>query len=75
MPIGPTPIRSSHTPLITSGFRPTRVGGVVTRGKTRPSHFKKWVKKFSGIGDPYDYLASFKQVVRVEEVSDLHVLK
>ena len=75
VPIGPTPIRSSLTPLITLGFRPTGAGGVVTRGKTRPSHFQKWIKKFNGSGDPYDHLASFKQVVRVEEVSDLHVLK
>ena len=46
-----------------------------TRHKTRPSHFQKLVKKFSGSGDPYDHLASFRQVVRAEEVSDLHVLK
>ena len=26
-------------------------------------------------GDPYDQLASFRQVVRAEEVSDLHVLE
>ena len=46
-----------------------------TRHKTRPSHFQKWVKKFSGFGDPYDHLSSFRQVVRAEKVSDLHVLK
>ena len=47
----------------------------LTRNKTRPSHFQKWVKKFGGSGDPYDHLASFRQVVRAEELSDLHVLK
>ena len=46
-----------------------------TRHKTRPSHFQKRVKKFSGSGDFYDHLASFRQVVRAEEVSDPHVLK
>ena len=45
------------------------------RGKTRPSHFQKWVKKYNGARDPYDHLASFRQVVRAEEVTDLHVLK
>ena len=60
VPLGPTPKRSSLTPLITSGCRPTGAGGVVTRGKTRPSHFQKWVKKFNGLGDPYDHLASLR---------------
>ena len=49
--------------------------GAPMRGKTRPSHFQKWVKKYNGSGDPYDYLASFRQVVRAKEVTDLHVLK
>ena len=71
VPMGPTLIRSYYTPLITSGFRPTGASGVVTRSKTRPSHFQKWVKKFNGPRDPYDHLASFKKVVRVEEVSRL----
>ena len=31
--------------------------------KTRPSNFQKWVKKYNGLEDPYDHLASFKQVV------------
>ena len=46
-----------------------------TKNQTRPSHFQKWAKKFSGSGDPYDHLASFRQVLRAKEVSDLHVLK
>ena len=64
----------SITPLVTSGVK---LGGSMApnRHKTRPSHFQKWVKKFSGSGDPYDHLASFRQVVRAEEVSDPHVLK
>ena len=33
------------------------------------------MKRFNGLGDPYDHLASFRQVVRAEEVTDLHVLK
>ena len=28
--------------------------------EVRPSNFQKWVKKFNGLGDPYDHLASFK---------------
>ncbi|MFW8114824.1 hypothetical protein ACOIDR_28460, partial [Klebsiella pneumoniae] len=31
--------------------------------------------KFSGSGDPYDHLATFNQVVKAEEVTDIHVLK
>ena len=69
VPPRPIPSTPSHTPLITSGFRPGE-SMTPTRHKTRPSHFQKWVKKFSGSGDPYD-----RQVVRAEEVSDLHVLK
>ena len=40
--------------------------------KVRPSNFQKWVKKYNGSGDPYDHLASFKQVVRAEQVNDFH---
>ena len=42
--------------------------------KVRPSDFQKWVKKFNGSGDPYGHLASFKQVARVEQVTDLHTM-
>ena len=38
----------------------------------RLSNFQKWVKKFNGLGDPYDHLASFKQIARAEQVYDLH---
>ena len=30
------------------------------------------IKKFDGSGDPHDHVASFKQVVRAEQVSDQH---
>ena len=40
--------------------------------RVRPDNFQKWVKKFNGSGDPYDHLASFKQVARAEQVHDLH---
>ena len=40
--------------------------------RVRPANFQKWVKKFNGSGDPYDHLASFKQVARAEQVNDLH---
>lgn len=66
---------SLHTPILTSSFR---LGGSMdapTRSKTRPSHFQNWIKKFNGSGYPYDHLASFRQMVRAEEVTDLHVLK
>src|SRR5262249_42391427 len=35
--------------------------------------FQKWVKNFDGSEDPYDHLASFKKVVRAEQVNDWHV--
>ena len=40
--------------------------------KTRPSNFQKWVKQYSGSGDPYDHLAYFKQVVRAAQIVDHH---
>lgn len=40
--------------------------------KTRPSNFQKWAKKYNGSGDPYDHLATFKQVVRAEQITNLH---
>ena len=40
--------------------------------KVRPSQFQKWVKKYNGSADPYDHLATFRQVVRAEQITDLH---
>ena len=37
--------------------------------KVRPSMLQKLVKKFDGSGDPYDHIATFRQVVRAEKVS------
>ena len=74
---GPTrPLSTSlfHAPLGSTGFRPGGSPWETPRSKVRPSHFQKWVKKFSGAGDPYDHLASFKQIARAEEVDDLHTL-
>ena len=39
--------------------------------KVRPSQFQKWVKKYNGSVDPYDHLATFKQVGRAEQITDL----
>ena len=75
VPTQPLPLTPSHTPILTLGFRPRGSMGVPTRHKTRPSHFQKWVKKFNGSKDPYNHLASFRHLVRVGEVPDLHVLK
>ena len=59
VPTGPLPTSTPHTPLVTTNFKNGgSLGG--GRNKTRPSHFQKWVKKFSGSGDPYDHLASFR---------------
>ena len=33
---------------------------------------QKWVKTYDGFGDPYDHLASFNQLVRVEKILDVH---
>ena len=30
--------------------------------RVRPANFQKWVKKFNGSGNPYNHLASFKQI-------------
>ena len=42
VPIGPLPLTPSHTPILTSRFRPRGSMGVPTRHKTRLSHFQKW---------------------------------
>ncbi len=55
----------------TDAFIPGGRGAYDSR-RVRPNNFQKWVKKFSGSGDPYDHLASFKQVARAEQVNDLH---
>ena len=71
---GPTgPRGSSGSKRFTSmiGF-PTGKGTTEYPRKTRPSNFQKWVKKYNGSGDPYDHLANFKQVVRAEQITDLH---
>ena len=38
--------------------------------KVRPSTLQKLVKKYYGSKDLYDHVASFRQVVHVEEVTD-----
>ena len=40
--------------------------------KVRPSALQKLVKKYDGSGDPFDHVATFKQVVHAEQVSDIH---
>ena len=40
--------------------------------KVRPSTLQKLVKKYDGSGDPYDHIASFRQVVHAEQVTDTH---
>ena len=41
-----------------------------TPGEVRPSTLQKMVKKFDGSGDPHNHVASFRQVVCAERVSD-----
>ena len=40
--------------------------------RVRPSQFQKWVKKYNWSADPYDHVATFRQVVRAEQITDLH---
>ena len=40
--------------------------------RVRPSTLQKMIKKFDGSGDPHDHVASFKQVVCAEQVSNQH---
>ena len=40
--------------------------------RVKLANFQKWVSKLNGLGDPYDHLASFKQVVRTKQVNNLH---
>lgn len=75
VPTDPLKPYSTFTPSMSAGFRPgSRASWDSTRSKVKPTNFQKWVKKFNGSGDPYDHLASFKQVARAEQVSDLHTL-
>ncbi|MCO5595516.1 hypothetical protein L7F22_049561 [Adiantum nelumboides] len=48
-----------------------RVGADANR-RVQPADFQKWLKRCSGSGDPYDHLASFKQVLRAERIFDFH---
>ena len=75
------PIRSTHSPkpimrMIearrkASSYFPIR-RMIHETWRVRPANFLKWVKKFNGSFDPYNYLASFKKVARAEQVHDLH---
>ena len=40
--------------------------------KGRPSQFQKWLRKYDGSGNPYDHLASFKQVLQAQHIIDFH---
>ena len=51
--------------------RPPRRHGVDSR-KVRPSALQKLVKKYDGSGDPFDHIATFKQVVHAKQVFDTH---
>lgn len=70
--MGPT--RSFHVANKFSGF--PKGEGVPkfedNSRRVRPSQFQKWVRKYDGSGDPYDHLASFKHVLRAEQVTDFH---
>ena len=74
------PIRSNYIRKLTTRMTDAReeasayfLGRMIhdTR-RVRLANFRKWVKKFNGSSDPYDHLASFKQVARAEQVHDLH---
>ena len=45
---------------------------IKTNKKARTTNFQKWVKKFNGSSDPYNHLASFKQIARAKQIYDLH---
>ena len=62
--VDPTPRMSDHDDERKHEFDYTR--------RVRPSMLQKLVKKFDGSGDPYDHIATFRQVVRAEQVSDNH---
>ena len=70
---------TSHKPTLMTNIKSRTEGsGQLPRKtstehrKVRPANFQKWVKKYNGAGDPYDHLASFKQIARAEQVTDLH---
>ena len=44
-------------------------------GKTlRPSTLQKFCKKFDGIGDPYDHVAQYRQLLFAEGIMDVHTM-
>ena len=53
--------RSPHT-----GDSKGGLGKTLDSQKVMPSQFQKWAKKYNGYADPYDHLATFRQVVRAE---------
>ena len=40
--------------------------------KVRPLALQKMVKKYDGLGDPYDHVAAYWQAVHDEQVRDVH---
>ncbi len=63
---------TSSMHVATPGTRTNETGFKENNRKVRPSQFQKWVRKYDGSGDPYDHLASFKQVLRAKQVTDFH---
>ena len=57
-PIGPGGSSGSKRFTSMMGF-PTGKGTIKYPRKTRPSNFQKWIKKYNGVGDPFDHLATF----------------
>ena len=56
----PTPaVRFSGLGDNVSAFAPHREFKDIKR--VRPTNFQKWVKKFNGLGDPYDHLANLNR--------------
>ena len=43
--------------------------------KVRPSTLQKLVKKYDESGDPYDHIASFRQIVHAEHVTIMCLLR
>ena len=64
--------RVTPPPIDTYVPRPTQRHEDKHHKKVRPSVLQKMVKKYDGLGDPYDHVAAYRQAVHAEQVRDVH---
>ena len=55
-------------------WKPHKTRGKRDDKKVRPTSLQKICKKIDGIGDPYDHIALYRQLIFAEGVFDMHTM-